>query len=407
MFTSYSRLCCVLVTLSVSTFCLEVHAQSNATIVLRPIQIIDPPVFVNGSISLSYDGSKAVVLKRQGEGAIVDVDDLGESPIRVDARCCALVTDSQLGGVYSILRTEKTKNGARLGDLEYYSDLDQLQAGNVAWRLTNITEGAHSQAYYLPNVDWFAIAINSMRISDFRSTVEVLRRNGERLGVVKVPGKVLGIEYDDGPTIYFFAKGDGNTILVQRALVDIQSLKLSHVENMLMFDAREFGWVHADVHNGHALGGNRRFRLRGTQNGDIRLYIEQILSQFSSDPNRMTFQGEEESVSSDEFFRANGTISWKIARLNQVAGWKDPSQFVFASMDNIGSPRVVRYPSFWNGRGDMGDLFLPLKKESLERFNVIDAVLHESGGVIALESGSHLVRRTDHVRADLVTFTIP
>ena len=55
----------------------------------------------------------------------------------------------------------------------------------------------------------------------------------------------------------------------------------------------------------------------------------------------------------------------------------------------------------------MGDLFLPLKKESLERFNVIDAVLHESGGVIALESGSHLVRRTDHVRADLVTFTIP
>ena len=176
---------------------------------------------------------------------------------------------------------------------------------------------------------------------------------------------------------------------------------------MLMFDAREFGWVHADVHNGHALGGNRRFRLRGTQNGDIRLYIEQILSQFSRDPNRMTFQGEEESVSRDEFFRANGTISWKIARLNQVAGWKDPSQFVFASMDNIGSPRVVRYPSFWNGRGDMGDLFLPLKKESLERFNVIDAVLHESGGVIALESGSHLVRRTDHVRADLVTFTIP
>jgi hypothetical protein len=364
----------VLVTLSSSTFCLEVHAQTNATIVLRPIQIIDPAVFVTGSISLSYDGSKAVVLKRQGEGAIVDVDDLGESPIRVDARCCALVTDSQLGGVYSILRTEKSKNG--LGDLEYYSDLDQLQAGNVAWRLTNITEGAHSQAYYLPNVDWFAIAINSMRISDFRSTVEVLRRNGERLGVVKVPGKVLGIEYDDGPTIYFFAKGDGNTILVQRGLVDIQSLKLIHVENMLMFDALEFGWVHADVHNGHALGGNRRFRLRGTQNGDIRLYIEQILS-------------------------------WKIARLNQVAGWSDPSQFVFASMDYIGSPRVVRYPSFWNGRGDVGDLFLPLKKESLIRFNVIDAVLHESGGVIALESGSHPIRRTDHVRADLVTFTIP
>jgi len=405
MLTFCFRICCLLVTLSASTVSLEVRAQSNATIVLRPIQIIHPPVFVNGSISLSYDGSKAVVLKRQGEGAIVDVDDLGESPIRVDARCCALVTDSQLGGVYSILRTEKSKNG--LGDLEYYSDLDQLQAGNVAWRLTNITEGAHSQAYYLPNVDWFAIAINSMRISDFRSTVEVLRRNGERLGVVKVPGKVLGIEYDDGPTIYFFAKGDGNTILVQRGLVDIQSLKLIHVENMLMFDALEFGWVHADVHNGHALGGNRRFRLRGTQNGDIRLYIEQILSQFSSAPNRMTFQGEEESVSRDEIFIPNGTISWKIARLNQVAGWSDPSQFVFASMDYIGSPRVVRYPSFWNGRGDVGDLFLPLKKESLIRFNVIDAVLHESGGVIALESGSHPIRRTDHVRADLVTFTIP
>ncbi len=405
IFTFCFSLCCVLVTLSASTFCLEVRAQSNATIDLRPIQIIDPPVFVNGSISLSYDGSQAVVLKRQGEGAIVDVDDLGESPIRVDARCCALVTDSQLGGVYSLLRTEQNKNG--LADLEYYSDLDQLQAGNIAWRLPNITAGIRSQAYYLPNVDWFAIAINSMRISDFRSKVEVLRRNGERLGVVKVPGKVFGIEYDDGPAIYFYAKGDGNTILVQRGLVDIQSLKLIHVENMLIFDALEFGWVHADVHGGHALGGNRRFRLRGTQNGDIRLYIEQILSQFSSAPNRMTFQGEEESVSRDEFFAPNGTIRWKIARLNQVAGWSDPSQFVFASMDYIGDPRSKRYPSFWNGSGDMGDLFLPLKKESLDKFNVVDAVLHESGGVIALESGFHMIRRKDHVRADLVTFTIP
>ncbi len=355
-----------------------VRAQSDLAMVRRTLHAVEDGTSAC-DISLSYDGNTIVSLKDTGRGSLYRTDDLEETPLTLNPKCRHLMTDSQLGGVYALVEiAERSKN---LWDLEYFASIEDLQHGNVAWRLPKVHR-FRCRSHYIPESNYFAVIEIKSVPRKLRSTISLMHPSGGELGKIDVFGWVIGAEYDDGPVVYFAVPTENpNVCEIKRGSMDPGHNRLQAVQTLYRLDVSIERFLFGSVDN---LAHNRFLRLRGTKQGDLYRFVTEILVHASID-QRMSYDGE---LVPPEFHPSSSYKGQNFGPgglLNQIASLEDASQFEFVQHDVLWEG-YARYPSFWNRAGVRADLFCDnLQRFGDDSFVVTDATLFPDGGVITLE----------------------
>ncbi len=384
--------------------------QTSLPMTARRVCIAEVPQDIRTTfptISLSYDGKQILVWRSKGQVSLFDYDDLIETSIPVDPRCIGVVTDPQRGGVLAILEglDPKIPKGhfGRQSELQYYHDLNAFRDQQIGWTLSNV-DTEFLDVSWIHGTKWTAVIDCTLTRSQFKSDIRILDHSGSVVVRFDLPGKVIGIEQAEHPKmldIYFASASDNQEILsIKQAMIDLDSKKpnVSRVQMLYQLPVKEGGLASANTllwRQGPF--GNRTFRLRGSQPGDIRYFVVEVLAK-SGFLSPVMYS--HPRVASPEF-----SLFPRLSNFNIVASDQDPENYEFLThwganrhshldpLRALWKNADILLLTIWNRNGQEAHLDSNQLKHDFLHFILTDGIQFPDGVVATVSLGHNALGR--------------
>jgi len=348
-------------------------------------------------ISLTFDGSQAMVFWERGRASLFSVDDLIETPLSVDPRCIGLRSNSQQDGYYAFIEignSDPSKNEIvprfrpttiSHADMLYFRDLESLKAWTPAWTLSRVS--SHRLLFFqMAGSERFAV-VTAKKNSLTKREIALVNVHGKIEGRIEVDGNIIGLEHEDEEhkneliVYYIVATDDPFVLNVKSARID-KTFKMRDAKTLYNLVLPEHGGGENLQQHRFLVGlisprygqscCQQAFRLRLSRPGDARRFVSEIL------PQRDYFKSGH-AVPNVGLWESS--IRGRLANYNQVAAFDSESAFELMRFEaRTGSDPIS--PSFWNRKGEIGYVDNKSVAELTESFQITDAVMNGEGGII-------------------------